>query len=467
MQSFLSANLNDLDLAVRAERCRRDLGFFVREFWPIIEPETPLVWGTVLEVICLHLQKLGVEYNDACFSMPPGFCKSLLCSVFWPAWKWISDPAWRLVSYSYSSVLAVRDSVKCRQILESDKFVQMIKPDWKFATDQNVKSHYKNTKSGERIASGSSGGTTGWRGDAILIDDGLSFTESLSTTTRLNRWNWCRGSAFSRINDPKTAVRLIVGQRLHDDDLIGQCLRSGDWQYLCLPLEYDPTRTIPTRIWSDWRKEKGELLFPERIGEKEVLKYRSDYAQYYECQCNQDPTFKTDSLFDISKITIVDELPEAHETVRYWDLAGSINGDYTVGLKMIYSKKAKRPWTVADIVRGRWRPGDRESVIKQTALQDGKIPIFFEEEGGSAGLFQTHEMRRILSDFAIYSDRPTGDKRTRAIPIAGRVFMGEVQMLRAPWNKAFLDELQNPEANDDQMDALSGAYKVLARFDHQ
>jgi len=49
----------------------------------------------------------------------PGHAKSLLVAVFWPAWAWIEHPETRWLFSSYSANLAIRDSVKCRRLLES------------------------------------------------------------------------------------------------------------------------------------------------------------------------------------------------------------------------------------------------------------------------------------------------------------------------------------------------------------
>ena len=43
---------------VRAEKARRSLAEFVRQSWHVFEPETPLKWSWVLDVICEHVQAL-------------------------------------------------------------------------------------------------------------------------------------------------------------------------------------------------------------------------------------------------------------------------------------------------------------------------------------------------------------------------------------------------------------------------
>jgi hypothetical protein len=44
--------------------------------------------------------------------------------VFWPAWVWIEHPESRWLFATYREPLAVRDSVKCRSLIESDWYQQ-------------------------------------------------------------------------------------------------------------------------------------------------------------------------------------------------------------------------------------------------------------------------------------------------------------------------------------------------------
>src|ERR1700693_5912640 len=73
----------------RARQAKRGgLIEFVRYFWHVLEPVTPLVEGWALDAICLHLE--AVTFGDITrllINVSPGFMKSLLTNVFWPAWE--------------------------------------------------------------------------------------------------------------------------------------------------------------------------------------------------------------------------------------------------------------------------------------------------------------------------------------------------------------------------------------------
>ena len=90
---------------------------FVRAFWHILEPSTPLVDGWPMWAICEHLEAVTAgEVTRLLINVPPGFCKSLLVDVFWPAWEWgpMGKPHYRYVAFSYSASLTERDNDRFR-----------------------------------------------------------------------------------------------------------------------------------------------------------------------------------------------------------------------------------------------------------------------------------------------------------------------------------------------------------------
>jgi predicted phage terminase large subunit-like protein len=148
--------------------------------------------------------------------------------------------------------------------------------------------------------------------------------------------------------------------------------------------------------------------------------------------------------------------------VRFWDLAASPVGDWTAGVRMA---KDGGLYTVEDLVRGRWRPHERDEVIRQTAALDGRaVRIVIEQEPGSAGLSQVEDLIVKLAGYTVEGKRSTGDKFTRAAPFASQAQAGNVRLVAGPWNAAFLDELAafpTEGVNDDIVDAASGAFLAL------
>lgn len=166
---------------------------------------------------------------------------------------------------------------------------------------------------------------------------------------------------------------------------------------------------------------------------------------------------------------------EGMRWVRYWDKAGTEEMEatgrtpYTVGV--LIGKNRQNQYWIADVKRERLSALRRERLIKQTAyddeqLLDKSVRIFVEQEPGSGGKESAEASTRNLSGFIIHVDRVTGDKISRALPMSAQVEAGNVYLLEAEWNKAYIQELHAFPDNDikDQVDASSGGFNKLARL---
>jgi predicted phage terminase large subunit-like protein len=278
---------------IRSEKARRHLRHFVRQAWPILEPETKLTWGWHMDAVCDHLEAVANgEIRQLLINIPPGHGKSLLVSVFFPAWMWLRKPSWRAVFASYKGELANRDAAKCRDVIASNWYQESFCPAWRLKGDQNVKSMFGNTMTGMRQSIGVGGGSTGFRGDAVIVDDPLKADEFPSPESLEKVISWWTFQMSSRLNDMRKSARIVIMQRLHERDLSGYILERGGYEHLCLPSEYNPAIHCSTSIgFEDPRTEQGELLFPERFDETVIAEAKTDLGPYgYSGQHDQAPT---------------------------------------------------------------------------------------------------------------------------------------------------------------------------------
>ncbi len=155
--------------------------------------------------------------------------------------------------------------------------------------------------------------------------------------------------------------------------------------------------------------------------------------------------------------------------VRFWDRAAtkpSIENedpDWTRGL-LLY-RYPNNTYVVADVRSLRDSPGKVEDLIKNTASHDGPhVMVRSQRDPGSAGVSEAHHFVTMLQGFDVQTDTESQNKETRAKSVSAQAEVGNIKVLRAPWNDEFLSELENfPEgAHDDQVDVLSGAYNTLA-----
>jgi predicted phage terminase large subunit-like protein len=175
-------------------------------------------------------------------------------------------------------------------------------------------------------------------------------------------------------------------------------------------------------------------------------------------------------LFKRSWFPILDKQPAIVSQCRAWDLAATAPGenrdpDYTVGT--LLGKTTDGTYVVLDVRRLRGTPNDVQALVRRTAEMDGvQTTIYCEQEPGAAGkTVTTYYALNVLAGFTFIAVRTTGDKQTRAAPLAAMAERGAVKLMRADWNKPFLDEFEMfpTGRHDDQVDATSLAFAKLAR----
>lgn len=143
---------------------------FAKQAWVQIEgPTTPFIDGWHIEAICEHLEAVASgQIKNLIINIPPRCCKSSLVSVMFPAWVWLKRPETKFLCASYALSLSVRDSVKCRRLVDSPWYKARWGHMFRLVSDQNTKIRFENDKNGYRIATSTGGTATGEGGDILL-----------------------------------------------------------------------------------------------------------------------------------------------------------------------------------------------------------------------------------------------------------------------------------------------------------
>ena len=282
-------------------RCYEEFPYFVRAFWHVIEPSTPLIWGWWLDKICTAVQKQqegDPEYRWLLVMQPPGTAKSRVMSVMKPAWMWLRDPSRRMLYIATAEKVAERDSKYTRDVLRSSGwevdernpdilrcgFREVVKtlheygkkaakddplyryPLWDFEKDQDEKGNFANTIKGVRLCAPMGGDVTGLRGDDATVDDPVSFKEIVGLAPQTIATNMrgaddrARYVYTTRVNDRELSTRTMVMQRFDPDDPAGTAIRDGHWKIICVPMEYDPDHPLIEHMRDDPRTQKGDVL---------------------------------------------------------------------------------------------------------------------------------------------------------------------------------------------------------------
>jgi predicted phage terminase large subunit-like protein len=271
-----------------------DLLEFVRLTWPAIEPSRPFVEGWVLGAMCEHLTAVTEgEINRLLINVPPGFMKSLLVDVFWPAWEWgpCNRPALRYLCFSYSEELTKRDNGRFRNLITSRAY-RALWGDRFGPGDQFGRRKVENNGTGWKFASSIGGVGTGERGDRVIIDDPNNVRKAESKSVLESTNLWLTEVMPDRLNDQGQSAIILIQQRTAERDCSGTLLSLGaDYTHLSVPMEFDPRRFYVNALgWRDPRSKEGELAWEARFPRDEVEKLKRIKGSFaYAGQYQQSP----------------------------------------------------------------------------------------------------------------------------------------------------------------------------------
>ena len=468
------------------EIIKNDLYYFIRYFWDEYSNEQ-FVDNWHIRYICNELMVIAkrIAHNkpneyDLIINIPPGTTKTAMVSIFYPLWCWANWHWMRFITSSYTASLAMESAEYSRDIIKSQKW-RMLFPDIDIKKDEDTKTNFrcikylskkpgkapKIKKGGNRYSTSVGGSMTGFHGHINIVDDPIDPMRAASDVELKKANYWMDNVLPFRKVDKNISTTILIMQRLHQDDPTGHLLkeRPDKIKHISLPGEIKNFMDMvkpPELI----RYYSGELLDPKRLS-WEALEDLRILGQYtYSGQVGQNPVPLSGGMFKVDFIQTVENIPtgtQRDHTVRYWDKAATAEGGaYTVGVKM--SRLTNGKYLIEDVKRGQWSSELRERIIRQAAEADGmECRVYIEQEPGSGGLESARATIKNLAGYAVYADRPTGDKTRRADPFSVQVNDGNVLILRASWNHDFLDELANfPNSTfKDQVDAASGAFNKL------
>jgi predicted phage terminase large subunit-like protein len=390
--------------------------------------------------------------------MPPGSAKSTYASVIFPPWWFLRHPTSAVIVACHTEALAWHFGRRVRRLVGEHADVL----GYGLTRDDRAAGRFSTTAGGQYFAAGVRGPITGRRADLVLVDDPIkSHAEADSATLRDGLWDWWQSELLTRLK-PGGRVVLVM-TRWHEDDLGGRLLATDEasWRVIRLPAlaeANDPLgRPAGAPLWPEW--EDAAALARKRL----AVGPRVWSALY-----QQNPQPVDGLLFQTGRVGLLDAVPDVTRTVRAWDLAATAVGrgrdpDWTVGLKLARNDSGQ--FIVLDIVRLRGGPHEVEAAIVATARADGHgVPIGLPQDPGQAGKQQVAWLTGRLAGFRVAAGPESGSKLTRAGPVASQVDAGNLALLRARWNRAFLDELRDfPQGRkDDQVDALARAFTMLS-----
>jgi predicted phage terminase large subunit-like protein len=437
---------------------------------------------------------------------PPRHGKSEQVSRHFPAWMLgqLSRgklQELRVILTSYGADLAQGNSRSVRELVKSDRYRAIFGDLGTVEQAVELSSDSRSVQSWELAAplrggvtaAGVGGGITGKGAHLLIVDDPFKNREEAeSEARRAMVWDWWTSSAYTRLEDGAVVIGMLT--RWHGDDWAGRLLRTmaidpraDRWVVVSLPAlaqapsevkDWDAYQTakLMEGIWVEQGdalgRKAGQALWPAKYDEGDLERIRANIGAYdFEALYQQQPFLRLGNLFKRDWFPVAEEAPVENlvKRVRYWDKAGSVGGDYTVGVLLGITEN--ETIYVEHVARGQWTPGEREAAILRTAQEDLRRPgprveIWHPQDPGSAGLDSAQATNRMLARAGIeaHFEPVTGDKVLRAGPWSTACEAGQVRVVRGGWNTDYIEEhVAFPKGKyDDQVDGSSGAFGKLA-----
>jgi predicted phage terminase large subunit-like protein len=412
-----------------------------------------------LQEECERIIRQEPKTKDIIINVPFRSTKSLIVTVMFPVWAWIKSPKLRFITSSYSATLSIELATKSRDIIFSDWFKKRWEDVFHIKKDQNLKERYENNHIGMRRATSVGGTVTGQGGDFLIVDDPLSPQMANSATERDNANEWYRTTFYSRLNQADIGVRIIIMQRVHEDDLSGFLLDREtrlNYKHICIPATNTDGNIKPKSLEKFYNKDTG-LFWEDRFSQKVLDDYKNALGTYgYAGQLQQTPTPLDSGMIHRDWFRI-DRFRKDEAIVNFIiDPAYTANQKNDPSALLAYTYTENK-WQIVDCVNVRKEFPELVKFIPEWVQKNGytnKSRIYVEPKASGKSIVQTLVRETGLN---VKEDKPpTKDKVARVSDISASLESGRVSLLNGKWNEEFLDQLTKfPAAkHDDMVDCL-------------
>jgi predicted phage terminase large subunit-like protein len=283
---------------IDAALCTQSLAEFVRRAW-LIHHTQPPTWGWHMDAICEHLEAVHAgQIEWLLINIAPGFAKSLLVSVYFPAWVWTHNPGYQFLCSGAAESVVLRDARRQQEVCQSPWYQRAFIPQWEMLSSQNAKGYFVNTIGGHRISRTCQSAITGLRGDCRILDDPLDAQKAYDDKSSIDKTNDWIDSVFLKRRNTQASPLILIMQRLNERDPTGYLLEKNhpNTVHLSLPNEYHKDVVIDTGVirratgkpWADPREREGELLCPAILNDAGTAEERENEI-IYSAQYQQDP----------------------------------------------------------------------------------------------------------------------------------------------------------------------------------
>ncbi len=243
----------------------------------------PFMWNHHHKTLCDAMERVFIGLSTRLIiTIPPRFSKTESAVINFAAWAMGHFPDSEFIHVSYSATLAANNSYRIRGIMQHEAYRELF-PDVTLAQDSKARNWWRTEQGGAFYATGTDGTITGFGAGkvgterfagAVILDDLHKAKEAKrSAAARQNAKDFFQTTIESRLNSKNTPI-VIIGQRLHEDDIPGWLLNGGngeEWELINLPA----IQSDGSALWPD----KMDLPELRRLKKTKPYEFASQYMQ--------------------------------------------------------------------------------------------------------------------------------------------------------------------------------------------
>ena len=449
-------------------RVSRSFYAFVKEAWPSIWP-TPFVDNWHFKYICDQVQtavervlKNEKRVQDICINVPPGTAKSTVISICLNAWVWAKDPTRRFLTTSYSPALAGDHAKATRKLIESEWYKDLF-PLVKLVS--SAETFFETAQGGRRMITspGSSVGT-GFHADFLIFDDPDSATNIYSEAYRKQTIEWFDTTMPSRLSNPECGLKIIVQQRLHQQDITGHVRKNypEKYQFIILPAELGP-EVYPKELAACYI---DGLLFPGRLSKTVLEDYRKRLRHGYAGQFEMSPQDREGNFYKAHWVRFFtpQQLPMMEQIILSVDASFTDTSESCPSSIQAWGVKRPNFYMLYDLTE---RMGALELVTAIERVYKSYRGAIVVIERAANGYFVIESLKKKIPGIFEFEPKKFGGKEIRADSVSPLWETGNVYIADTPYNRnTYLPEiLAFPNAvYKDRVDAMAQALIYYTRL---
>lgn len=447
---------------------RRDLSRFIHRTFQTVSPAYTYEGNWHIKAMAWHLQQCHEgTIKRLLITVPPRHLKSICASVAFPAWVLGKDPTKLITCASLSENLASKHAGDCRLVVNSGWY-QRLFPGTRISRDKNAELNFVTTRRGGRYSTSVGGTVTGRGGSILIIDDPIKPEDAKSEARRTAVNEWFDGTVYTRLDDKRDGVIIVVMQRLHLEDLAGHLLQKDEnWTHLNLPAIAETDQEIPIGPGKTHFRRTGDVLHPQRESFERLEQTKKSMGSFdFSAQYQQNPLPPEGNLIKWGWFEFYDQPPQravGDMIVQSWDTAFKPGESNDFSVCTTWLVKGNQ-YYLLDVLREKPRYPELKRRVIEHAIAYNPDALLIEDKGSGMALIP--DIREANATGVPYpiEIHPQGDKSLRMSVQSAKIEAHQVYLPKsARWLDDFrIEVLQFPRGrHDDQIDSVSQFLKWI------